>query len=137
MSEEQIFYDARKHSPKPNQVMAKYQAIAVLADGTDKEILVDFLLSNPLGAEMAVKTLRNRCGAIERDAIRVAINMAEDLKNGMSREDVVKKEYPMHIEWFFYCDKEDVPDDPHWSTIKLLRAEKALFENVKIDDLSS
>jgi hypothetical protein len=121
---EEIFLDARKNPPRPDDVMARFRAMAELVDGQDKSIVIDFIKSNPIGADMAVKTLKNRCGALSLDATRVAMEIAEDLVSGVSEEAVKQKPYKMQIEMIFYCKKEDVPHDPHWDLLPTVRLDQ-------------
>ncbi len=117
----ETFLDARKNSPRPDDVMARFRAVADFVNGRDKEIVIQFIKSNPLGADMAVKTLKNRCGALPVDATRVALEIAQDLCNGVPEEEVKEKPYKMEIEMIFYCKKEDVPFDPHWDLLPTVR----------------
>ncbi len=120
----EVFLDARKNAPRPDDVMARFRAIGELVEGDDKNRIIEFIKTNPVGADMAVKTLRHRCGAVHLDAAKVALEMAEDLNSGMSEEDVKSKPYKMEIEMFFYCKKEDVPQTPHWDTLPIVRLDK-------------
>lgn len=120
----EVFLDARKNSPRPDDVMARFRAIGEFVEGEDKNRVIDFIKSNPVGADMAVKTLRHRCGAVHLDAAKVALEIAEDLNSGMPEEDVKNKPYKMEIEMFFYCKKEDVPESPHWDTLPIVNLTK-------------
>jgi len=88
-----------------------------------KRNLINIIQSNNVGAETSQKVMRNMCGAIEEDSIRVPLEMAKDLADGMSVDEVAKKEYRMIVEYNFWTKKENVPtDDPHWSVIKILNS---------------
>lgn len=127
MSEE-IFLDAKKNAPRPDDVMARFRAVADFVDGEDKTRVIDFIKFNPVGADMAVKTLKNRCGALPIDAARVAMQIAEDLVSGVSEEKIKQKPYKMQVEMIFYCKKEDVPEDPHWDLLPTVRLDKKKTE---------
>ncbi len=121
---EDKFLDARKSAPRPDDVMARFRAIADFVEGEDKDIVIQFIKNNPVGASMAVKTLRSRCGALNVDAVRVAMEIAKDLVSGLSDKEVREKPYKMEIEILFYCKKEDVPFSPHWDLLPTVRLDK-------------
>ncbi len=121
---EKYFFDVRKHKPKKGQILAQYRAVADFVDGWVKRNLINLLMSNPAGAETVQKVMRNMCGALEEDSIRVPLEMAKDLASGMTADEVAKKDYKMIIEYNFWTERDCVPkDDPHWSTIEILNSE--------------
>jgi len=122
----QYFRDCRINRPERGDVMARYVAVAQLVDGQMKKNLVD-LLSNKDKAYAATQVMRKLGCATQKDAIRVCREMAEDLNNGLSSEEVEKKIYEYELETFFYTKKEYVPlDDPHWSIISLVNLDTFL-----------
>lgn len=114
------FFDVREHKAKKGQILARYRAVAHFVDAWVKRNVIKMLQRNPLGAEGAVKVLHKMCGAIESDAIRVALQMSDDLIDGMTEDEVAKAEYKMIVEFFFWTQAEHVPDDPHWSKIDII-----------------
>lgn len=121
----EFFFDVAEHGPKPGQVMACWRAVAELVDGDEKRSVVNLLCENNLGADMAVRVLTGLCSARERDAVRAAKEMSQDLLSGMTREEVLEKPYRLVLEKFFYTWKKYVPDDPHWQVIKIVNAKVA------------
>jgi hypothetical protein len=125
------FFDVRKNKPQPGQVLARYRATAHFVDAWVKRNVMDMLLKNKdTGAEMAIKVLRNLCGAIYEDALRVALNITDDFMEGKTVEEVAATEYQMIIEFFFWTEAENIPDDLHWSKIELLSPE--LDKQIKV-----
>lgn len=116
---EEKFFDTRKFKPKPNQIMARYRASAIFIDGYDKETVYDLLLSNPVGAKMAVSFMRNRIFATEESAVKLCREMCEDIYFRKSKEEIMSKEYKFTIEMFFYTEKENIPNDVHWDIIPI------------------
>ena len=117
------FFDVREHKPQKGQVLSRYRAVAHFVDAWVKRNVINMLVSNPVGAESAVKVLHKMCGATEADALRVALEMSDDLIGGMTEDEVAAAEYKMIIEFFFWVEPQYVPDDPHWSKIELLNSE--------------
>mgnify|MGYP003418577311 FL=1 len=122
---EEYFFDVRRHKPQKGQVMAKFSAIAELIDGQMKEHIVYLLKAMPNGAESAVKVIHKLGCATYGDAIRVALEIAEDLLQGECESSVVSKPYEYHYEQFFYTERDNIPlDDPHWSALDILNLDE-------------
>jgi hypothetical protein len=120
---DQYFFDIKKHRPQKGQVLARYAAVAELTDKFPKGALVDMLVHNPKAPELVPKVLRNMCHVLEKDATRLALEMANDLVAGMTESEVISKSYRMQIELFFWAKPEYVPrDDPHWSCVEIINS---------------
>lgn len=114
------FFDVRQHGPRKGQIMAKFKAAAVFANGAEKKHLIQALKMGK--AKQAAMVMRKLHLAKEPDCYRVCREMCEDFVNGMSEEEVAEKEYPYILEAFYYTKREYVPkDDPHWETIRLIQ----------------
>jgi len=115
----QYFFDIKKYGPKKGQILARYAAIGELTEKFPKGAVVDILAHNPQGYELAPKVLRNICHV--KDALKVSIEMAGDLANGISIQEVTAKPYKVNIEMFFWTNREFIPkDDPHWNCIEVV-----------------
>jgi len=113
------FFDVRMHEPKRGEVMAAYTAMANLVQGREKATLVDLLMQTTK-VRAGVQVMRKLFHACEEDAIRVPKRIIEDLISGMSRDQVLEKEYEFKAELYFYTKKEYVPlDDPHWTIVSI------------------
>lgn len=118
---EEYFFDVRKHPPKKGQVLARFQAIANFVEGKMKQDIIYLLTEVNNSGESAVKVMRKLGCASEGDSIRIPREIAEDLSNGMSKEEVEFKQYKYLFETFYYTQPEYIPrDNPHWSTIEIL-----------------
>jgi hypothetical protein len=113
------FFDARKHGPKPGQVMACYETYAEFVDGNLKRDVLH-LLTNTDKVEAAQRLLQRVGAVIYEDSLRIIQEMTDDLLNGMSPAEVAAKPYEMRLQFFYYTDKELVPNDPHWWHSKLI-----------------
>ena len=114
------FFDARRHGPKAGQILARFTAVAVFADGPEKRDLIRVLKTDKVRQAAAVMN-RVHC-AKEPDCYRVCREICEDLLGGMTEEEVAKKEHEFVLEAFYYTRRECVPEgDPHWETIDLLK----------------
>lgn len=116
---DQYFFDVRKNRPKRGQVMARYAAVAEFLDGQLKKDIVD-LIYNKDRPETATRVMRKLGCATERDAIRICKEIAYDLAQGLTPQQVEQKVYKYVLEVFYYTEKQNIPiDDPHWSVIGL------------------
>ena len=115
----EYFFDVRQHRPKKGQIMAKYTAVAEFIGSQAKRDIIKLLKMDK--AHAAAMVMRKIHGAKEPDCYRVCREMAQDILE-KTEEEVIEKPYEFVIEYFFYTQREYVPkDDPHWSTIKLMR----------------
>ena len=118
------FLDVRRNNPKPGQIMARFSATADLVDGEMKRDVIRLLTTVDGGGNSAPNLMRRIGCSTEKDSYRVCREIAEDLSNGLSEEEVAEKFYRFSLEVFYYCKRECVPmDDPHWSVIQLLYRE--------------
>jgi hypothetical protein len=116
---DQYFFDAKKHKPKKGQVMARYTAVAYLEDGKLKRDLINMLLDGT--AEAAARIMSVMGGAILSDSYRVPKEMAMDLIDGLTEEEVAAKPYKFVLEHLFWAERGVVPEnDPHWYTLPVL-----------------
>lgn len=116
----EYFFDVRYNQPKEGQCLARFRARAEFVDGQLKRDVVHILLSMAKGGDGACKAMRKLAGASEKDAIRIPIQMCQDLASGMTVQEVYDKPYEYDCEFFFYANPMDVPFDKRWEIIKLL-----------------
>lgn len=124
MSDEPKFLDARWSKPGKDHVLAKYTAMADIVDEGPPHVkrdIVNYLTEFDGGQDSAMKIMERFCGASEKESVRVLLEMCKDLDSGMAKEEVLAKPYRYQCEFLYYCKKEDVPPDPHWSTITLIQ----------------
>ena len=129
---ESKFLDIRKHKPLKGQVLAQYRAVAHFVDDWVKRNVIKMLKDNSTGAETAQRVMLNMVCAIEEDSIRVPLEMAKDLAAGMSEDDVANKEYKLIVEYNYWTNKENIPDDdPHWFTIDILNNKEPVENTIE------
>ena len=138
---EEYFFDVRQYDPKRGQILARYMAKAEFVNGHMKRNVIDLLKTHKNAGNTAPQVMRKLGLALEEDSIKICREMAEDLMNGMSDNEVAEKSYPFTLECFFYAEKENVPvDDPHWDIVSIKNLDKFLEGNEvesseKVDDL--
>ena len=116
---DQYFFDVRQHGPKKGQVMAKFTAMAIFGSGREKMDIIKLLKIDK--AQQATQVMQRIHLAKPPDYYRILREMCEDLRNGMTDEEVDQKEYEFVLEAIFYTKKEYVPKrDPHWETLHVL-----------------
>jgi len=125
----EYFFDIKKHKPQKGQVLARWGSAADFVDGWVKQNVIELLSTSKAGAESGSTILRNLVGAIEKDSIRVAKEIAQDLSGGMTVRQVLDKPYRFIIELFYWVKEEYIPvDDPHWSIIRTVDLTKIKAE---------
>jgi hypothetical protein len=114
------FFDVRTHQPKDGQVLARFRGRAEFVDGQLKRDLIHILQYAPAGGNSAQKVMRKMAGASERDSIKVPLQIAYDLAQGMTVEQVCEKPYEFDCEFFYYTQPEYVPPTKNWDIIRLI-----------------
>ena len=123
------FKDIRNNAVQKGEIIAKYTSFAEFVDGNEKKQILN-LIKNTDKMNATSQVMRKLLFASEIDSLRVPREMAEDLINGMSDDDVLNKPYKYKLEMFFYAKPENVPkDDPHWSIISIINLEDFINKN--------
>ena len=118
----EYFFDVRQHGPQEGQVMAKFSAVAVFADGPEKWDIIGLLKKDK--AHQASQVMNRIHCARFPDCYRVCREMCEDLLE-LPDEAVAAKEYEFVLEAMYYTKKEYVPKgDPNWELIQTLHFDK-------------
>lgn len=126
------FFDVRTNKPKYNHVMACFAANAEFVNGNEKKQIIDLLKME--GKTEAIINIMSRLHyASPGDSIKVPRQMAEDLLE-MSEEEVLEKPYKYLLEMFYYCEKENVPNSPHWSVVSLMGRNGKIYSQQEIDE---
>jgi hypothetical protein len=115
---EYFFKADGNYKPEKGQVLARFQAAADFVDGWMKRNIIQMLCENKRGADTSLRVMRKLVNATEKDAVKVLLEMANDLKNGLSVDEVADKPYRFVMEQFYWTKKEYVPDDLHWDIIE-------------------
>jgi uncharacterized protein YfcZ (UPF0381/DUF406 family) len=131
----QYFREVSKSKPQKDDIIATYRAKAKFVEGDIKKNVIN-LLQIDGNVNSAVKVMQKLAGATYSESIKVLKEISQDYLNGMSFEEIEKKEYDYTVEFFYYCKKEHVPiDDPHWSTITIAgdfsKIEEKIAEDVQ------
>lgn len=96
-------------------------------DGWIKRNIIELLATNKAGAETANRVMIKLVSATQRDSVRVLREMAQDLVDGKTVNEVAEKPYPFVVEQFYWTNREYVPEDPHWSIINIIDTRDAEF----------
>lgn len=130
---DQYFFDVRKNKPKPGQVLACYEAEADFVEGNLKKDIVHLLMTNNKGSDLSVRLMQKLAGATKDSAISVVKEMMSDLLSGVSSSDVAKKNYSFHCQYFFYTDRDYIPqNDPHWWSTSLIDISRPSDEDIDL-----
>lgn len=114
------FFDVRRHKPQEGQIMAKFSAVAAFGPGQPKKDIISLLKTDKVYQATQVMN-KIHCARVP-DCYRVCREIAEDLVDGMSEEEVEDKEYEFVLEACYYTNREYVPkNDPHWETLQVLQ----------------
>jgi hypothetical protein len=124
---DEYFFDVRKNSPKPGQVMVCYTATAEFVDGNLKRDIT-YLLAATDKVDAAVQLMRKLGWASDQDAIRICREVVEDLAAGKTSDEIAETIYKYQLKAYYYIDKENLDfipkDDPHWDVIELKNLEE-------------
>jgi hypothetical protein len=133
----EFFHEITKFKPRKGQVLARYTAMAEFVDGDVKDFVVASLLKNQIGAEMASKVMKHHCHATDEYASKVPLEMALDLKNGMTIEEVKQKPYKFQLEYFYWTEPDNIPkDDIHWEMITISKEElEFAWKEIELEDM--
>lgn len=131
------FFDIGKYKPKKGHVLARYTAMAEFVSGDVKDFVVAALMNNSMGAEMSSQVMKHHCHATDEYASLVPLQIAEDLRSGMTPEEVKAKSYRFQIEYFYWTEPENIPtDDVHWEMITITKSEMDIaWKEVELDDM--
>lgn len=116
----EYFFSIKDYKPKKGQVMARWRASADFVDGWVKRNVIELLCTSKAGAETATRVMKKIVMATDKDSVRVLREMAQDLIDGKTLDEVVEKPYKFTIEQFYWTQKEHVPEDPHWDVISII-----------------
>ncbi|MCK9458344.1 MAG: hypothetical protein M0R80_01720 [Proteobacteria bacterium] len=117
----EYFFNIREHQPKPGQVMACFHAVCELINGEEKKFLIQ-TLQRPNSAQSAANIMSKLFYANKESSWHTPAEIAQDLLDGMSEDEVAQKPYEFVAEFYYYTDRECVPpDDPQWEVIELIR----------------
>ena len=126
------FFDVRRNPPKRGQVMACYTAGGELIEGELKKDLVNLLCVTPKVHESILLLQKMACME-EKDAMRICREVLEDLKSGMTREEIITKPYKYLLRVFYYVESEYIPsDDPHWHYVEIKNLEEFIQHTEKV-----
>jgi uncharacterized protein YfcZ (UPF0381/DUF406 family) len=129
----QYFREVSKNKPQKDDIIATYRAKAKFVEGEIKKNVID-LMQIDGNINSSIKVMQKLAGATYSEAIKVLKEMLQDSLDGMSFEEIEKKEYDYVVEFFYYCKKEHVPkDDPHWSTITIVGDFSKIEEKIDED----
>ena len=129
----QYFREVSKNKPQKDDIIATYRAKAKFVEGEIKKNVID-LMQIDGNINSSIKVMQKLAGATYAEAIKVLKEMLQDSLDGMSFEEIEKKEYDYVVEFFYYCKKEHVPkDDPHWSTITIVGDFSKIEEKIDED----
>lgn len=119
-----------EQKPDPGQVMVRWRASAEFINGWIKRNVIELLGSNKNGVALSKSIMRK---LVHADETKVLKEMAQDLWDGMTVDQVAEKPYPIVVQHFYWAKRDVVPDDPHWSIIetKDLRLVTEEISNVK------
>jgi hypothetical protein len=114
----QYFRNTRKSRKQKNDIVVMYFSSAVFVDGKLKEEVIDLLCYEFNSVNKCIGKLFKYAYAPQREAIRLCKEIIKDFNNGISRDEIVRKEYPFFLQMFFYTKDDYVPkNDKRWVVI--------------------
>lgn len=109
------FRNTRNKKKRHGEILALFQSSAVFQKGKLKEEIVDALSREFGSVNKCLGKLFKFAYASHLEGIFICKAIVKDYLDGMSREEIIKKEYPFVLQMFFYTKPDYVPkDDPRW-----------------------
>jgi hypothetical protein len=116
----EYFFDVRKHKPTHGQVIARFRAIAELINGDEKRFMIK-TLQRADSARSVANIMTKVFNANRESSLQIPLEIAKDMLDGMTEEEVAEKPYEYTAEFYFYTMPDYVPlDDPHWEITEIL-----------------
>lgn len=116
---DKYFRNIRTKKRQKNDVIAVFQSSAIFQKGKLKEEIVDLLCNEFGSVAKCVGKLFKYAYASQGEAIRLCKEIIKDFTSGVSRDDIVIKEYPFFLQMFFYTKEKYMPkDDARWMVLK-------------------
>lgn len=117
---EEHFKEINKNKPTKDDIIACYRAKAYLVEGELKKDIIE-LIKLDKGADSATKVLNKSAYCVYEDAVNLSKEIKKDLLDGLTEEEIIKKEYPYTLEIFYYTKEENVPkNNKHWTIMKII-----------------
>jgi hypothetical protein len=114
----QYFREINKAAPAQGDSLVVFRALAYFCEGALKQEIIDLLRFEFGSVKKCVGRLIKFAGSTREQAVKICLDLAKDLIDGISLEDVKKKEYPFVFEKFYYVNPQYVPeDDKRWQIL--------------------
>lgn len=115
---DKYFRNTRNSKKQKSDIVVMFLSSAVFADGKLKEEII-YLLCHEFGSiNKCLGKLFKFAYASHVEGMKICKSIINDFANGMTKEDIVRKEYHFFLQMFFYTKEKYVPkNDRRWTVI--------------------
>jgi hypothetical protein len=132
----EYFFDIKTNKPQKEQIIACFKTCAELIDGFEKKQIIQ-LLRRTNSSQAIIQIMKNILYANNESCYLVPIQIAKDLIEGKTEEEILEKPYKMILEKYYYVEEQYIPDSPHWIKIKINNMEQYIEKSGEVIKISS
>lgn len=119
--------------PEKGDVLTCFRASAEFVDAWEKRHVINLLKSKEKGVILARSVLLKIVKVAEREVDSLIEQILNDIAEEKTVEEIANTPYNIIIEQFYWAQRENIPNNPHWSIIetKDLREKEIRLEALK------
>jgi hypothetical protein len=115
---DKYFRNTRNSKKQKNDIIVMFSSSAVFSKGKLKEDIIDLLFYNFNSVNKCLGKLFKFAYASHSEGVKLCKDIMKDYINGMTKENIIDKEYPFVLQMFFYTKYKYVPmNDRRWMVI--------------------
>jgi len=112
------FRNTRNSKKQKNDIVVMFYTSAVFATGKLKEEIVDLLATEFSSVNKCLGKLFKFAYAPHVEGMKICKSIIKDYIDGMSKDDIINKEYPFVLQMFFYTKEKYIPrNDRRWLVV--------------------
>lgn len=112
------FRNTRNSKKQKNDIVVMFFTSAVFASGKLKEEVVDLLATEFSSVNKCLGKLFKFAYAPHAEGMKICKSIIKDYIEGMSKDDIINKEYPFVLQMFFYTKEKYIPkNDRRWLVV--------------------
>lgn len=115
---DKYFRNTRTSKKKKNDIVVMFYSSAVFAKGKLKEEIVDLLSIEFNSVNKCLAKLFKFAYAPYFEGLKICKSIIKDYIDGMSKDDIINKEYPFVLQMFFFTREKYIPsNDKRWLVV--------------------
>lgn len=115
---DKYFRNTRISKKKKNDVVVMFYSSATFSKGKLKEEIVNLLSTEFNSVNKCLGKLFKFAYAPYSEGLKICKSIVKDYIDGMSKDDIINKEYPFVLQMFFYTKEKYIPsNDKRWLVV--------------------